>query len=209
MTTAVHADSAHDLTDVPRIVRYSAQLGILQSVAVFLVSLANRYLEGTADAALTGIIVAVGAVATIFLPGLWTRARSIEGIGGAAGIGLGAALVFLVLDVVVLQPLGTYTNRWYEVGGHSNWWYHPVWWMVGSYLSWLGAFILSNQAAGRGTPSLGAAIGLVALLTAVLGAAAAMVHFPGASWSVPTFAVAVLPALALGTIVSGLGSARN
>lgn len=209
MTTAVHADSAHDLTDVPRIVRYSVQLGIIQSVVVFLVSLANRFLEGTADAAATGVLVAIGAVATIFLPGLWTRARSIEGIAGAAGIGLGAALAYLVLDVVLLQPLGTYTNRWYEVGGHSNWWYHPVWWMVGSYLSWMGAFILSNQAARRGSASLGGAIGLVAVLAAVLGAAAAAMHFPGAGWNVPTFAVAVLPALALGTIVSGLGGARN
>ncbi|MCA9767440.1 MAG: hypothetical protein KC485_01275 [Gemmatimonadetes bacterium] len=209
MTTAVHTDSAHDLTDVPRIVRYSIQLGVIQTVAVLLVSLTNRFLEGTADAAVTGVIVAIGAVATIFLPGIWTRARSIEGIAGAAGIGLGAALAFLVLDVVLLQPLGTWTNRWYEVGGHSNWWYHPVWWMVGSYLSWLGAYILSNQAARRGEPSLGGAIGLVAVLTVILGAAAAVLHFPGAGWNVPTFAVAVMPALALGTVVSGLGGARN
>ena len=76
-------------------------------------------------------------------------ARTIEGIAGAAGIGLGAAFVFLLLDVVLLQNIGTYTNRWWQIGG-SNWWYHPIWWMVGTFLPWFGAWILANQAARNG-----------------------------------------------------------
>ena len=87
------------------------------------------------------------------LPGIWTRALTIEGIAGAAGIGLGAAFVFLLIDVVLLQNIGTYTNRWWQIGG-SNWWYHPIWWMVGTFLPWIGAWILANQAARNG-PDLG------------------------------------------------------
>ncbi len=209
MATAVPLGSTTDTTDLPIILRGAAILGVVQAVAVFAVSVINKALTGTADAALTGAVVAVGAALTIVLPGLWTRARTIEGISGAAAIGLGATVMFLILDVAILQPLGTYTNRWREIGGHSNWWYHPVWWMVGCYLAWMGAFIMANQAAKRGTASIGGLLGLVVVLTAACGAIAAVVGFPGAGWNVPTFAVAVLPALALGTGLSSLGTARS
>ena len=209
MATAARLDTTSDATEIPRIVRGAVQLGLIQAGCVFAVSLINRSLEGTADHTLTGVVVALGAAATILLPGLRTRPRSIEGIGGAAGIGLGAALTFLILDVVLLQPLHTYTNRWHEVGGGSNWWYHPVWWMVGTYLAWMGAWILANQTNKHGAPSVVGAVGLIVALTAVFGAIAAATHFPLASWNVPTFAVAVLPALALSAVVSGLGAKRS
>lgn len=209
MATAVHADSGTDATDLPLVVRAAVFLGVVQAVCVLLVSVINKRLTGTADIALTGVVVAVGTAFTIFFPAMRTRPRTIEGIAGAAGIGLGAALVFLVIDVSLLQPIGTYTNRWREIGGDSNWWYHPTWWIVGSYLPWLGAWILANQASRRGEPSLPVAIGLVALLASAIGTAAAMLHFPGASFNVATFAVAVLPALTLGTWISGLGAPRH
>jgi hypothetical protein len=199
-------DNSTDATGVSIILRGSIVLGVVQAVCVFLVSLINKAMTGTADAALTGVVVAVGSIVTMFYPAMLTRPRTIEGIAGAAGIGLGAALAFLVVDVALLQPLGTYTNRWYEVGGGSNWWYHPTWWMVGCYLSWLGAWIFANQANKNGAPSLPGAVALVAILTAVVGAAAAALHFPGASFNVPTFSVAVLPALTLGTWISGFGA---
>jgi hypothetical protein len=50
---------------------------------------------------------------------------------------------------------------------------------------------------------------VVAALTVAIGALAAILGFPGAEWHVATFAVAVLPALALATIVSGLGATRG
>lgn len=209
MASAVRLDDSFDTTDLRVIIRGAMLLGAIQAALVFAVSLVNRGLEGVADAALTGVLVAIGAVLCAFLPGLWTRARSIEGIGGAAGIGLGAAFMFLILDVILLQPLGTWTNRWWEVGGMSNWWYHPVWWMVSSYLSWMGAWILANQVNKRGSTSLVSAVVLVAVVTAALGAVAAVVRFPGAGWNVATFGVAILPALALGTVLSGLGAARK
>ena len=145
MATAARLDHASDVTEVPHVLRGALQLGLIQALCVLAVSFINRSFEGTADHVLTGCVVALGLVATVLLPGLRTRPRSIEGIAGAAGIGLGATVTFLILDVTVLQPLHTYTNRWHEVGGGSNWWYHPVWWMVGTYLSWMGAWILANQ----------------------------------------------------------------
>jgi hypothetical protein len=209
MASAVQIDQTDDFTDVPRIVRGALVLGVVQAVLVLATSLANRGLEGTADAAMTGLFVAVGAAATAFLPAIWIRPRTIEGIAGAAGIGLGAALFFLVIDVLLLQPIGTYTNRWWEVGGGSNWWYHPVWWMMSSGIAWLGSFIVANHVRTRGQPALALAVVLVAALAVACGALAAMFGFPGAGWNVATFAVAVLPALALSTIVSGLGGSRR
>lgn len=209
MASAVRLDGNADTTHLPLIIRGSAILGLIQAVAVLLISVINKVIVGAMDTALTGAVIGLGAALTIVLPAGWTRARSIEGISGAAAIGLGATIMFLLIDVAILQPLGTYTNRWHEIGGHSNWWYHPVWWMAGTFLAWMGAFIFANQAARRGSASAASVLGLVAILTAVCGALAAVIGFPGAGWNLPTFAIAVLPALALGTALSSVGAARS
>ncbi len=143
------------------------------------------------------------------LPGLWTRPRTIEGIAGAAGIGLGATGVFLLVDVVLLQNIGTYTNRWYEIGGGSNWWYHPVWWMVGTFIPWMGAWLLANQTNRNGRPSVGQALITILVLAVLIGTAATLLGFPGAHWGLGTFAVAFLPGLALATLISGIGKRRT
>jgi hypothetical protein len=208
MSRAEPTHAGFDRTDVPTIARSSVKLGLLQSGFVLLVSLAFRYLTGAAETAAVAVLVAVGVAMVTIVPGLWTRARTIEGIAGAAGIGLGAAGVFLVVDVALLQPLGTYSHRWLAIGGGSDWWYHPVWWMVGTYLPWFGAWILANQTVKRGRPSAPGLLGLVVVLTGVSAVAGVLLRVPGATWNLPTFAVAVLPGLALATLISMLGVRR-
>ena len=203
----LHAD--HDLTDVPAIVRGAVKLGLLESVIVLLVSLASRLLmNGGLQILLIGLIVLVGLAAVILLPGLWTRPRTIEGIAGAAGIGLGAAIVFLLVDVTLLQNIGTYGHRWWDLGGGANWWYHPIWWMVGTFLPWMGAWILANQLAKGAPVSPVSAFALVAGCSVVLAVVAVVAHFPGASWGVATLGVAFLPGVALAAVISGLGAKR-
>jgi hypothetical protein len=186
------------------IVEGAVKLGLLESVLVLLFSLASRFLGGVPEVIVGAIILLVGLGTVSMLPGLWTRPRTIEGIAGAAGIGLAATLVFLLVDVTLLQNIGTYSHRWYELGGGSNWWYHPVWWMAGTFLPWMGAWILANQTVkdGRASP-------LVGFLTAVgaaviLAAAAVLLGFPGARWTLATFGVAFLPGLALATALSAM-----
>src|SRR3954471_12945886 len=152
MTSTAELNRDYDLTGVPAIVAGSVKLGLLESIAVLLFSLASRLLGGVVETIVCGIILVVGLAAVSMLPGIWTRARTIEGIAGAAGIGLGATGVFLLVDVILLHNIGTYTARWYDIGGGSNWWYHPVWWMVGTFLPWMGAWMLANQTVRRGTP---------------------------------------------------------
>ena len=207
MSSAVHPRGDHDLTDIPTIVRGSLVLGLFEAAVVLLFSLINRLLGGPVETVLLALLLVAGVAAVTLLPGIWTRARTIEGIAGAAGIGLGASFVFLLVDVVLLQNIGTYTNRWWEIGG-SNWWYHPIWWMVGTFLPWMGAWILANQVERNGRTSLVAAFGTALVLAVAAAVVAVLIGFPGARWSLATFGIAFLPGLALATAFSALGSRR-
>jgi hypothetical protein len=208
MTSVAEAKGDYDATAVPLIVLGSIKLGLIESVLVLLFSLASRFLAGPLETIVCGIILLAGLAAVTMLPGLWIRPLTIEGIAGAAGVGLGAAGVFLLVDVVLLQNIGTYTDRWYAIGGGSNWWYHPVWWMVGTFLPWMGAWILANQTVRRATPSAPVGFGIAVGLGIVAAVLAILLGFPGARWTLGTFAVAFLPGLALATVVSAVGSRR-
>lgn len=209
MSSVVAAQMDADQTNASFIFRSSLKLGAIESVIVLLFALVSRSLEGMPELALEAILLLVGLAAVTALPGLWTRPRTIEGIAGAAGIGLGAAVVFLLVDSFGFQQLHLYGHRWLEVGGGSNWWYHPIWWMVGTYLPWMGAWTLANQTRKSGAPSVPALMLTGLGLSAVLGVIAIQAGFPGAGWGLPTFGVAFLPALALTTLISGLGARRT
>jgi hypothetical protein len=204
MTSVTHPTHAYDVTNLPAITLGAVKLGLLEAVVVLLFSLAMRALDGVAETAVCGLILAAGLAAVSFLPGVWTRARTIEGIAGAAGIGLGATFVFLLVDAALLQNIGTYTNRWIEIG-HSNWWYHPVWWMVGTFLPWMGGWALANQTTRRGQASPALAFVTAVVCAAVVAALAVVLGFPGAHWTLPTFGIAFLPGVALAVAVAGLG----
>jgi hypothetical protein len=208
MGSTAELKGEYDLTRVPMIVQGAVKLGLLESIFVLLFALASRFLGGIIELILCGIILVAGLAMVTLLPGIWTRARTIEGIAGAAGIGLAATGVFLLVDVTLLQNIGTYTNRWYEIGGGSNWWYHPVWWMAGTFLPWLGAWILANQTARRGQPVPLAAFGMALVAAALLAGIAVLVGFPGARWNLATLAVAFVPGLIVATVLSAMGKRR-
>jgi hypothetical protein len=209
MSSVVAARLDADQTNAGFIFRSSLKLGAIESVIVLLFALVSRSLEGVPELALEAVLLLVGLTVVTVLPGLWTRARTIEGIAGAAGIGLAATVVFLLVDSFVYQQLQLYGHRWLAVGGGSNWWYHPIWWMVGTYLPWLGAWTLANQTDKNGSPSVPGLMLTALGLSAVLGVIAIQAGFPGAGWGLPTFGVAFLPALALTTLISGLGARRT
>ena len=208
MTSTAQMRGEYDVTHVPAIVQGAVLLGLLESVLVLLFSVASRFLEPPLELVAGGIILLVGLAGVTMLPGTWTRARTVEGIAGAAGVGLAAAAVFLLIDVILLQNIGTYSHRWHAVGGGSNWWYHPVWWMVGAFLPWMGAWILANQTEKNGQPSAVAGLVTAFAFTVVVAVLAVVLGFPGARWSLATFAIAFLPGLALATILSAIGKRR-
>lgn len=208
MSSVAETRGDYDSTALSHVLRSALLLGVFEALIVVLLSFITRLTGGVIEAVLGGIVLLIGLAVVTVLPGLWTRARTIEGIAGAAGIGLAATVVFLLIDVALLQPLGTYTNRWREIGGNSNWWYHPVWWMVGTFLPWMGALILANRAARGRSVSVMGVMGAAVACTIVLGVVAVLVHFPGATWSLATFGVAFLPGLALAAAISAFGHAR-
>lgn len=207
MTSAVHSQAAHDHAPLSAVLRHGTILGIAQTVLVFAFSLVSRFLEGVPELALGAVIVITGVAATTVLPGRWTRARTVEGISAAAGLGLFATVVFTLTDAFVLQWIGTYTNRWLALGGGSNWWYLPIWWMVGTYLPWLGAWSLANTA-GEGEPATGRVLGLAIVLAVLIGAGADLANFPGAQFGLGTISVAYLVALPLTVLLTGMGARR-
>ena len=209
MQSAAEARGDHDVTDVPSIVAGAVRLGLFESVIVLLFSLGSRLLDPPIETIVLAPILLVGLAGVTLLPGLWTRPRTIEGIAGAAGIGFAAAIVFLVVDVTLFQPFHLYTNRWLEIGGGSNWWYHPVWWMAGTFLPWMGAWILANQLQRNGRVSVPAAFGTAVLFAVLAAIVAILIGFPGARWTLPTFGIAFLPGLALATALSLLGTRRG
>lgn len=208
MSSAVRADSGTDLTDLPYVLRSAVTLGVITAVVVVAMSFITRFLAGAAEFGLGALVLVAGLTAVTFLPGSWTRPRTIEGIAGAAGIGLAATVVFLVIDVSALQTTGIYTNRWREIGGGSNWWYHPVWWMVGTFLPWMGAQILASQARS-GAVSIAKGMVTALALSIVCWVLAVLLHFPGAGWNLGSFGVAFLPGVTLAAVLGALGGRRS
>jgi len=208
MSSAVRAASGTDLTDLPYVLRSAVTLGVITAAVVVAMSFITRYLAGGAEFGLGAAVLVAGLAAVTFMPGNWTKPRTIEGIAGAAGLGLASTVVFLVIDVSLLQPAGMYTNRWREIGGGSNWWYHPVWWMVGTYLPWMGAQILASQARA-GTVSIARGMVTALTLTVVCWVLAVLVHFPGAGWNLGTVGVAFLPGVTLTAVLGAVTGRRS
>lgn len=209
MSAAVPLQTGVDQTEIPDIVRGAIKLGVLESAFILIIGLVSKLLDGPMEVVLLSTLVTVAVLLVTIIPGLWTRASTIEGIAGAAGIGLAATWIFLVVDVVLFQNVGLYSNRWREIGGGSNWWYHPVFWMVGCYLPWLGAWQLAAHRSSGARPSPVKVVLLSQLFTAICGVAAVLLHVPRAGWNLGTFGVAYLPGLTLATIVTVLGSGRK
>jgi hypothetical protein len=63
-------------------------------------------------------------------------------------MGLWGAIVFSVVDIVVLRPLKAYPWTWDAVGGGSTWWYLPIWWMFATFLAWMGGALTAAAPEG-------------------------------------------------------------
>src|SRR6266566_2256573 len=95
----------------------------------------------------------------------------------AAAVGLVATVVFSAIDIVLLRPFKAYPWTWDAIGGGSTWWYLPIWWMLGTFLAWMGGIV--TAAGGEATlgrralPALAATI-VVALIVRLAGVTLAL-----------------------------------
>src|SRR5213082_564054 len=197
------AAPAQDRSDFRTVTTGGALVGLVTGVAVVLFVGASRTLAGgAAREGVEALLVIAAAVVVAFFPARWTAARSTDGIAGAAAVGLVGTVVFSAIDIVLLRPFQAYPWTWDAIGGGSTWWYLPVWWMLGTFLAWMGGIVTAGQAA-RGAEQ--ATLGRCAL-PAVAGAlvVAAIARLAGLAVSLPavtggafTIVVAALGLVAL------------
>src|SRR6266508_2821972 len=174
-------------------------VGVVTAVLVILYLVVSRLLSpGITPSLLQAILVLAGGVAAAFLPGFFAASRTTQGVASAAAIGLWGTIVFMAIDIVVLRPMnhvvGTYPWTWDAVGGGSTWWYLPIWWMLGTFLAWMGGLVTaagSEATLGRrALPPVAATI-VLALIVRLAGVTLALPVATGGAFTL------VLAALAL------------
>jgi hypothetical protein len=193
--TATPAPST-DRSDFRHVLLSGTKVGALTAAGVVLYLLASAFLPaGAARVTAQTIVVLATATAAGLLPGRWVSARSAEGVAGAAATGLWGTVVFMAIDIVVLRPVQAYPWTWDAIGGGSSWWYLPIWWMLGTFVAWMGGLYAASR---READNLVAAAAPVVAGAVVIAAVAAVAGCP---WPFPVNAgagfVATLTALAL------------
>src|SRR5882672_2806646 len=119
-------------------------------VLFLLVSRSGLLPAGVVTSFLLMLIVLAGGVAAAFLPGFFAASRTVQGVASAAAIGLWGTIVFMAIDIILLRPFKAYPWTWDAIGGGSSWWYLPIWWMLGTFLAWMGALVTADRAARGG-----------------------------------------------------------
>src|SRR5258707_1153367 len=161
--TAGTAPSATDRSDFRHILVSGTRVGAAVGAAVIVYLLVSRLVPaGIVQTALQTVIVLAAAVTAGLMPAQWTTARSTQGIAGAAAVGLWGTIVFMAIDIIVLRPLKAYPWTWDAVGGGSTWWYLPIWWMLGTFVAWMGGMLSATRAARGGATFAQLATPLVA-----------------------------------------------
>ena len=195
--SATLAPTAMDRTDVRNILIGGTKLGLVTAVVVVLYLWVSKHVPvgGSLRGSVQALIVLATGIVVTFLPGRWCNARSVEGVAGAAGMGLWAALVFTAIDIALLRPLHAYPWTWDAVGGGSTWWYFPIWWMLATFLAWMGGALTAwaPEGAGLARTAAPAVIGgiVIALVLKVAGFSETLPVLIGAGFAV------VLPVLVL------------
>jgi hypothetical protein len=188
-----------DRSDFKHVLGAGTRLGLVTAGAVVATLIVTRLLgESLGRDLLVSLIVLGAAVGASLLPGQWAVARTVEGVAGAAAIGLCGAVVFAVIDIVLLRPLKAYPWTWDAVGGGSSWWYLPVWWMLGTFVAWMGG-LLTAARNHRAAVTLGAlalpVVGATIVLTAAgkaLGCPASLPLLVGGGYAVSLTVLAVV-----------------
>src|SRR5438046_7301382 len=193
--SATATATASDRSDFRTVMVGGTQVGVLTAVAVVVFLFVSRQVTAVVpQRVLEALVVLATGLAVSFLPARLTQARHVEGIAGAAAVGLWGTVVFMAIDVAVLRPFRAYPWTWDAIGGGSTWWYLPIWWMLGTFLAWMGGIVTaagSEATLGRrALPPIAATI-VVALIVRLAGVTLALPVATGGAFTL------VLAALAL------------
>jgi hypothetical protein len=153
MTSTVTADRS----EFRHILQSGTIVGAVTGAAVVLFLLVSRsgvLPAGVVTSFLLMLIVLAGGVAAAFLPGFFAVSRTVQGVASAAAIGLWGTIVFMAIDIILLRPFRAFPWTWDAVGGGSTWWYLPIWWMLGTFVAWIGAILTAGRGARGGDTSI-------------------------------------------------------
>src|SRR6266550_2056054 len=142
-------------------------VGAVTGVAVVLFLLVSRtglLPAGVVTSFLLMLIVLAGGVAAAFLPGFFAASRTVQGVASAAAIALWGTIIFMAIDIVLLRPFKAYPWIWDAIGGGSTWWYLPIWWMLGTFLAWVGGMVTARQAMFGGRAVVAVLFGPLAIV---------------------------------------------
>src|SRR5882672_3116103 len=149
------APATADRSEFRHILVSGAIVGAVTAAAVVLFLLASRVLPaGIVSSLALMIIVLAGGVLVAFLPGFFAAARTVQGVASAAAIGLWGTIVFMAIDIILLRPFHAFPWTWDAVGGGSTWWYLPIWWMLGTFVAWMGAIVTAGRGARGGDTAI-------------------------------------------------------
>lgn len=196
MTTS--AVPATDRSDFRHILWSGTKVGLITGVAVVAFLALSRLLPpGAVQGALEAVLVLLAGVLVSLLPGQWVGSRGTEGVAGAAAVGLWGTVVFMAFDIVLLRPFKAYPWTWDAIGGGSTWWYLPIWWMLGTFLAWMGGMLTAGRNT-RGAASLAQIATPVVVGAVALAVAAKLTIIPvawpvaiGGAWAVTLTALAL------------------
>jgi hypothetical protein len=149
--------AATDRSEFRHILLSGTIVGAVTGAAVVLFLLVSRsglLPAGVVTSFLLMLVVLAGGVAAAFLPGFFAASRTVQGVASAAAIGLWGTIVFMAIDIILLRPFRAFPWTWDAVGGGSTWWYLPIWWMLGTFVAWMGAIVTAGRGARGGDTSI-------------------------------------------------------
>ncbi|MBI1967193.1 MAG: hypothetical protein HYS40_04325 [Gemmatimonadetes bacterium] len=180
--TATAAADGTDRSDFRTVLVAGTKTGVTTAGGVVAFLLLARLLPvGMFRQGVLTLVVLAAGTAVSFLPARWIAARRTEGIAGATAAGLWGTVVFMAIDIILLRPVKAYPWTWDAIGGGSSWWYLPIWWMLGTFLAWMGAIVTAGQSA-RGEPTVARMAGTVLIGTVI---AVSIARFAGLSFTLP------------------------
>src|SRR5258708_5561538 len=149
------ARATADRSEFRHVLQSGTIVGAVTAVAVILFLAVSRFLSpGIVTSVLLMVIVLAGGVAAAFLPGFFAASRTVQGVASAAAIGLWGTIAFMAIDIILLRPFKAFPWTWDAIGGGSTWWYLPIWWMLGTFIAWMGAIVTAGRGARGGDTSI-------------------------------------------------------
>jgi hypothetical protein len=187
-----------DRSEFRNVLSAGTVVGAVTGVSVVAFIAISRILApGTTRDLLESVLVLAAGTVVSLLPGQRAVSRTAEGIAGAAAIGLWGTVVFMAIDIVLLRPFKAYPWTWDAIGGGSSWWYLPVWWMLGTFLAWMGGMLTAGRNARSAVAmpqlALPVVVGsvVVAVASKLLGCPAPLALQTGAAFTLTLTALAL------------------